>query len=38
MMTRANDKALVAFLTCKAEIDSIMARLQSCVTSILDLG
>ncbi len=28
MMTRSNDKALVAFLTRKAEIDTMLARLQ----------
>ena len=28
MMTRSNDKALAAFLTRKAEIDTMLARLQ----------
>jgi hypothetical protein len=27
--TRNNDKALAAFLTCKAEIDTMLARLQA---------
>ena len=29
MMTRNNDKALAAFLTRKAEIDTLLARLQT---------
>jgi hypothetical protein len=29
MMTRNNDKALDAFMTSKAEIDSMLARLQA---------
>jgi hypothetical protein len=28
MMTRSNDKALAAFMTRKAEIDTMLARLQ----------
>jgi len=29
MMTRTNDKALAAFMTRKAEIDTMLARLQA---------